>query len=472
MAAGFGSQLALLAWESMDTPADSDKYHRWLNSICSGIATLEIQGRRLHAIVQPQLEEQTNPTDTDVHIDETLPEPSASVVHSQHINPNHIGTQVLNLLSDKTGYDVDELEPNYELEADLGIDTVKQAEIFSELRIIFNVPENIEFEMTTAPTVQSLIDWFGQYGMTSEASSSPTEQTPPTLPIETLNASDTSTTSTTVLNLLSDKTGYDVDELEPNYELEADLGIDTVKQAEIFSELRIIFNVPENIEFEMTTAPTVQSLIDWFGNHRALPAQSEATHVIEPLTDSNDAIDTFDEQATSTPEDIEVAPRTDGLIPHLFTTRWVPTPLFRNLRLNTPDLESLDNINTIDKLSKVLESKGLSQQADGHIVIDRSKSIEETFQYIKANQGQSIKHWICLLEVPNPDHALTHISLKGARSGLSKALTQEWPHCQSKVIWISPKMNSKRNWEPSFSMNCVVWMPSMRSITIATNDIH
>ena len=160
-----------------------------------------------------------------------------------------------------------------------------------------------------------------------------------------MNASDT---STTVLNLLSDKTGYDVNELEPNYELEADLGIDTVKQAEIFSELRIIFNVPENIEFEMTTAPTVQSLIDWFGNHRVLTAQSEATDVIEPLTDSNDAIETSDEQATSTLEDIEATPKTDGLIPHLFTTRWVPTPIVQESPIEQPDLESLDSINTID----------------------------------------------------------------------------------------------------------------------------
>ena len=38
--------------------------------------------------------------------------------------------------------------------------------------------------------------------------------------------------------LIADKTGYDPSELEPDFELEADLGIDTVKQAEIFGEIR------------------------------------------------------------------------------------------------------------------------------------------------------------------------------------------------------------------------------------------
>ena len=40
------------------------------------------------------------------------------------------------------------------------------------------------------------------------------------------------------LGIISEKTGYDTDELEPDFELEADLGIDTVKQAEIFGEVR------------------------------------------------------------------------------------------------------------------------------------------------------------------------------------------------------------------------------------------
>ena len=34
--------------------------------------------------------------------------------------------------------------------------------------------------------------------------------------------------------IFAEHTGYDVDELEPGYQLEADLGIDTVKQAETF----------------------------------------------------------------------------------------------------------------------------------------------------------------------------------------------------------------------------------------------
>ena len=41
---------------------------------------------------------------------------------------------------------------------------------------------------------------------------------------------------------LCEKTGYDPDEIEPEFELEADLGVDTVKQAEIMAAVREHFH--------------------------------------------------------------------------------------------------------------------------------------------------------------------------------------------------------------------------------------
>jgi acyl carrier protein len=41
-----------------------------------------------------------------------------------------------------------------------------------------------------------------------------------------------------LVELIAAKTGYEKAEIDPEYELEADLGIDTVKQAEIFGEVR------------------------------------------------------------------------------------------------------------------------------------------------------------------------------------------------------------------------------------------
>ena len=47
-----------------------------------------------------------------------------------------------------------------------------------------------------------------------------------------------------MLGVLCEKTGYDPDEIEFDFELEADLGIDTVKQAEIMADVREGFETP------------------------------------------------------------------------------------------------------------------------------------------------------------------------------------------------------------------------------------
>ena len=47
-----------------------------------------------------------------------------------------------------------------------------------------------------------------------------------------------------VLNLVSEKTGYPVEILDLGLDLEADLGIDTVKQAELFASVREHYGIP------------------------------------------------------------------------------------------------------------------------------------------------------------------------------------------------------------------------------------
>ncbi|NMB77448.1 MAG: acyltransferase domain-containing protein, partial [Myxococcales bacterium] len=55
---------------------------------------------------------------------------------------------------------------------------------------------------------------------------------------------DFETVRAKVLEIAAKKTGYPVEMLDPELDLEADLGIDTVKQAEMFSEIRAAFNIP------------------------------------------------------------------------------------------------------------------------------------------------------------------------------------------------------------------------------------
>ena len=57
--------------------------------------------------------------------------------------------------------------------------------------------------------------------------------------------------------VVAERTGYDLEELEPDLELEADLGIDTVKQAEIVAELRDHYGLERDDAFRLADSPTL-----------------------------------------------------------------------------------------------------------------------------------------------------------------------------------------------------------------------
>jgi acyl carrier protein len=73
--------------------------------------------------------------------------------------------------------------------------------------------------------------------------------------------------------VIATRTGYGLDDIEPDYELEADLGIDTVKQAEIFSEVRTTFGVERDDKFSLADYGTVRKLAGWMASRvGAVPA--------------------------------------------------------------------------------------------------------------------------------------------------------------------------------------------------------
>ena len=62
----------------------------------------------------------------------SVPAPQASAAS--------IAERILALVVEKTEYPKEMLDLDLDLEADLGIDTVKQAELFAAFRSIYNIP--------------------------------------------------------------------------------------------------------------------------------------------------------------------------------------------------------------------------------------------------------------------------------------------------------------------------------------------
>ena len=66
-----------------------------------------------------------------------------------------------------------------------------------------------------------------------------------------------------VVSIVSEMTGYPPDLLDLDLDLEADLGVDTVKQAEVFAAVRERFGVERDESLSLRDFPTLAHVIGW-----------------------------------------------------------------------------------------------------------------------------------------------------------------------------------------------------------------
>src|SRR5205823_2075345 len=120
---------------------------------------------------------------------------------------------VLSIVSDKTGYPVDMLNPCMELEADLGIDSIKRGEILSAVgRAVADLPEVDRVELSKLRSLAEVLGMLGAAGAVVEAPAAVAIPAPAPVAASV-------DLSGVVLSIVADKTGYPVDMLEPCMEL-------------------------------------------------------------------------------------------------------------------------------------------------------------------------------------------------------------------------------------------------------------
>ncbi len=68
---------------------------------------------------------------------------------------DEVTARVLELVAQETGYPTDLLDPDLDLEADLGIDTVKQAEVFAAIREHYGIERDEALKLRDYPTLRT-----------------------------------------------------------------------------------------------------------------------------------------------------------------------------------------------------------------------------------------------------------------------------------------------------------------------------
>jgi len=175
--------------------------------------------------------------------------------------------RILALVVEKTGYPQEMLDLDLDLEADLGIDTVKQAEMFAAIREIYNIPRDENRKLRDYPTLAHVIRFVYEKRPDLTLASPPipaakVSPAPPPQPVVAAATTD-DPIKEKVLEIVAEKTGYPKDMLDLDLDLEADLGIDTVKQAEMFASVRAAFNIPRDENLKLRDFPTLARVIQF-----------------------------------------------------------------------------------------------------------------------------------------------------------------------------------------------------------------
>ena len=186
--------------------------------------------------------------------------------------------RILALVVEKTGYPQDMLDLDLDLEADLGVDTVKQAEMFAAIRAAYNIPRDENVKLRDYPTLAHVIRFVYERrpDLSGAAPSAPAvaEAPPPAPSPVTAQAPTDDSIKEKVLEIVAEKTGYPKDMLDLDLDLEADLGIDTVKQAEMFAAIRAAYNIPRDENVKLRDFPTLAHVIKFAQNGSGLIAAS------------------------------------------------------------------------------------------------------------------------------------------------------------------------------------------------------
>jgi len=159
------------------------------------------------------------------------------------ITQEKLTSGILEVVSELTGYPQEMIDMDMDIEADLGIDSIKRVEILSTLE------EKMPDLPSISPEVMGKMKTLRQISMLFTDAAHGEESMPPEERSQTRPLADSDTAKpkicadecqaleTTLLTVVGDLTGYPPEMIEMDMDIEADLGIDSIKRVEILSTL-------------------------------------------------------------------------------------------------------------------------------------------------------------------------------------------------------------------------------------------
>ncbi len=251
--------------------------------------------------------------------------PAASAPPTASMSPQELESFLVEFVVEQTGYPEEMVEMDADLEADLGIDSIKKAQLFGELAEHFDVSavSHEELSLDDFPTLRHVMEFLQNLPGQSAGAAQPAAAAPaPTpapapapAPAATTNGHHTAAAPAPaptpapapaptpapapaptpapaaaapaqpaaapaadgpalvdgkpldefLVDFVVEQTGYPAEMVELDADLEADLGIDSIKKAQLFGELAEYFEVSVSAEDDLSLDdfPTLRHVMNF-----------------------------------------------------------------------------------------------------------------------------------------------------------------------------------------------------------------
>ncbi|MDR1383118.1 MAG: phosphopantetheine-binding protein [Planctomycetaceae bacterium] len=258
-------------------------------------------------IAIPEIIPESNPAPilaTAVELITASTEPAVASVPSTE----ELQTYLVNFVVEQTGYPDDFVTLDADLEGDLGVDSIKKAQLLGELNEMFhfaevNAAENSRTSLDDFSTLRHILDFMSKRLGVNAASSTTPVTTPTTAPSNTAtpqmvgvaqtasitaatsvtnkiaNAPSTEELQTYLVNFVVEQTGYPEDFVTLDADLEGDLGVDSIKKAQLLGELNEMFhfaevNATENSGTSLDDFSTLRHILDFMSKRLGAPSET------------------------------------------------------------------------------------------------------------------------------------------------------------------------------------------------------
>ncbi|MGS0825995.1 eicosapentaenoate synthase subunit PfaA [Shewanella sp. 0m-8] len=197
------------------------------------------------------------------------------VATANGLSAEKVQATMMSVVAEKTGYPTEMLELEMDMEADLGIDSIKRVEILGTVQDeLPSLPELSPEDLAECRTLGEIVAY-----MNSKLSSIPVTTAATVTLVATANGLSAEKVQATMMSVVADKTGYPTEMLELSMDMEADLGIDSIKRVEILGTVQDeLPGLPELNPEDLAECRTLGEIVAYMGSK--LPAEGSSAAAV------------------------------------------------------------------------------------------------------------------------------------------------------------------------------------------------